>query len=106
MPREKKRALWKVVQQRMGFKQGARVLEFIMLWGLCQAELERPPVNVEEYVRWWEGEISTSTGYRQLRLFRECFEAEGFDEPTDLFHALGIVPGEFSVRTMREAKLA
>lgn len=103
----KRGSIWQVVQERAGFRGGARILEFVMLWAIYEAETGAPPSNVEEFVGWWgDDSYSLATAYRRLAEFRECFEAEGFETPSELFEAVGVIPGEFSVGTLRKERLA
>jgi hypothetical protein len=106
--------LYAIIMRRVGFREGFRVVDFVLSWALAHADLGRAPTTIDEYVEWWndgraakgKGDIvSRATAFRHQQAFRECFEPEGFETPADLFEALGIDPADFGVRTLHEAVL-
>ncbi len=72
--------------QRLGYRRGARVAEFIGEWEVCVRKHGRE-VGAEEFVAWWKD--SRATTYRRLVEFREAFPELGLHgTPGDLMRPL------------------
>lgn len=57
----------------MGAIKSARVIAFVLSWGIA-AEAVGHPLTLEEYADWWKD--SRSTAFREQALFREAFPGE------------------------------
>ena len=76
MPQRKKqhpRTLQEFVSKQVGLIKTARVITFILAWGIA-AEAVGHPLTLEEYADWWKE--SRSTSFREQALFREAFPGE------------------------------
>ena len=62
-----------VLAKRVGFWNGARVLVFIVAWGMMTDAVGRPE-SIEAYSRYW-GQ-SDRTSYRELAAFRKALPGE------------------------------
>lgn len=60
--------------ERLGYRRGVRVAEFIGEWELC-VRSTGGLVGAEEFAAWWEA--SASTAYRRLVEFRAAFPELG-----------------------------
>ena len=57
--------------ERAGFMKGARIAEFIVAWGIAEAELGHE-IGIEEFGAWWR-EKDLRTAYRRLAEMRAAF---------------------------------
>jgi hypothetical protein len=71
---------------RLGYRRGARVAEFIGEWEVCVRQLGHA-VSTDEFAAWWRE--SRATAYRRLAEFRESFPELGpHGKPDDLMRPL------------------
>lgn len=72
MAKKKKRppTFLEVATARVGVRNGARVMSFVICWMATHERLGRRPA-IEEYAVEWK--VSTATSYRELKLYREAF---------------------------------
>ncbi len=76
MPTRKGRqpkTLQEFAAKRVGAFKSARVIAFILSWGIA-AEAVGHPLTLEEFADWWKE--SRSTSFREQALFREAFPGE------------------------------
>jgi hypothetical protein len=91
---------------RGGFKEGARVAEFISEWEIAVRK-HAGPIGIEEFSRWWKD--SRPTAYRRLITFRELFPELGPQAtPQDLMRPLlaRIAAGEENWQQLDSVDLA
>lgn len=71
---------------RLGYRRGARVAEFIAEWEICVRQAGGE-VETEHFAAWWKD--SRATTYRRLQEFREGFPELGeHGRPSDLMGPL------------------
>lgn len=71
--RQQPRTLQEFASKRVGLVKSARVITFIVAWGIA-GEAVGHPLTLEEYADWWKE--SRSTVFREQALFREAFPGE------------------------------
>jgi hypothetical protein len=70
---------------RAGFVKGARLAEYVAMWGLASNDVGHD-IGVDELVAWWGKGISRRNAFYRLRDFRQAFPE--FDTPQPLADAL------------------
>lgn len=88
MRKDRDASLGEVVIGRYGPVKGARVLAFMVSWGVMMEEAGDRP-TAEDQARFWHQHVRTV--YRDLARFRECFPLER--DPTRIM-ALAIAEAE------------
>jgi hypothetical protein len=73
MSMKKRPTLQHLAAKRVGLIAGARVVAFIVQWGIAEEALGHS-LTLEEYADWWHA--SRSTVYREQARFREAFPSE------------------------------
>jgi hypothetical protein len=58
------------VDRAGGFRHGAKVMAFVVAWGVAREQLGHTP-TVEEYAAWWKQ--NERSAYREMAMFREAF---------------------------------
>ena len=71
--RRQPRTLQEFAAKNVGAIKSARVIAFVLSWGIA-AEAVGHPLTLEEYADWWKD--SRSTAFREQALFREAFPGE------------------------------
>jgi len=72
---ETRAALYLVCIGRAGYRDGAKLIEFIEEWRRC-VENNDGPVTIEEFIAWTRRYSRRST-FRMVRLFRDSFPQLG-----------------------------
>jgi hypothetical protein len=73
VPRRKPKTLQQLAASHVGQVRGAKVVAFIVMWGIAEEALGHSP-TLEEYADWWHE--SRSTVFREQARFREAFPSE------------------------------
>jgi hypothetical protein len=73
MGRRKQLTLQQAAAKNVGQVKGAKVVAFIVMWGIAEEALGHPP-TLEEYATWWRE--SRSTVFRLQARFRDAFPGE------------------------------
>lgn len=100
MARKKKPRTWfELMLARGGIKKTLKAMEFVVAYAVACDQLEQDEISIEEYAAYWK--VSFSTGYRELRAFRECLPE--FEQPHEFLEVAGTtdfrqkIPPRFAV---------